>query len=129
MHPRKSYEFFCCANIKRACCKMFAALRAFVRISLFASFRLRSYAIHCLSISKSYEFVMTFASMPWSVQEFKTFVLQRWVAVLYNCSPRWFATLFVPDVVPKSEFKSKLPALKSKFNNPDKSKLIPLFVV
>ena len=51
--------------------------------------------------------------------------MQRLVAVLNNCSPRWFETLVVLLVVPRNEFKSN-PDVKSADNKPFKSKEIPL---
>ena len=125
MHPRRSYEFFCCATSRRAFCKTLLALRTVDVIWSLESVKLRSYAIHCLSISKSYAFVTTDASTPLAVQLFSTDALQRALAVLYNCSPRWLLILLVLDVVFKKELRSKPVLLIEKSNNPDKSKLIP----
>ena len=83
--------------------------------------------MHCLSISRSYEFVMTEMSTPWDAQLFNTDALHRAVAVLYNCSPRW---LLMDDVLdelppPNRDIRSKPVLSMLKSNRPDKSKFRP----
>ena len=129
MHPRKSYAFFCWATNRRAFCNTLLALRTVWVIWVFVSVKLRSYAIHCLSISRSYALVTTLASTPWAVQLFRTDALHRAVAVLYRSAPRWLLMLVVLLLPPNNDARSKPVLLKLKSNRPDKSRLIPVSVV
>ena len=116
--------FFCCATNRRARCNTALALRTVDDICSLESVKLRSYAIHALSISRSYEFVIMLVSTPWAAQLFRTAALQRAVAVLYNCSPRWLLILSFWLVMPNNVDKSNPVLSIVNSNNPDKSNCI-----
>ena len=112
--------FFCWATIRRARCNTLRALRTIADIWSLESVNARSYAIHALSISKSYEFVIIDISTPWAWHAFSTDARQRSVAVSYKSSPRWLLILLVSTVfMPKNDVKSKPVLSNENSNSPD----------